>query len=133
METKKKVLMALTSVVFAIITVIAIILCQNYLNFEISQNGSIKNLAQILVFAFGIFWIFAWWPYSVKQNIYFVIGVALILVSFAFFINESFYNLTFIEQSYLSEYSMTDALVLCFSGLYFMLHSYLKVPDKIYT
>ncbi|MDA3802466.1 MAG: hypothetical protein PF488_01030 [Patescibacteria group bacterium] len=133
METKSKAFLAVYSGIVTLFTITFIILINKIVNFELGQLDGIKNSAQILVFTFGIFWIFTFFTSPLKQTLRFVIGTMILLVSFTLFVHQTFYNLNFIEQIFFNSYSSTDSLVLCFSGLYLMIYSYIKVPEISYA
>jgi hypothetical protein len=128
MSTKKKVLIAIFSVLIALTTVVSMFFINLYVNFQLGNNGGIKNFAQILVFTFGIYFTFAFISHSIKQNIYFVIGILMVLITMLSFVQTIFVKINFFEQFIPQSVTTIDSVVMIFCGLFFLTHSLVSLP-----
>jgi hypothetical protein len=133
MDKKQKILRIILMVVFAIVTGLALFFVKNYLNFEMGENGSVANLAVILIMTLGTLAVFTWLPYSYKKEFYFYIGVAMILFSMMIFVHQNIFTISFIKETSLASYSVIDTVFQAFAGIFLMTYSWLKMPQKSYS
>ena len=102
-----------------ILTIAGIYLAEIFLNFEIGQNGSFKLVAQILIFTFGVYWIFALTRNTIRQNAYFVLGFLMVL-TVIYYIALNTLTINIPEIALISNLHTFEVLSLIASGVYLL-------------
>ena len=114
-------------------TLTALYLTELFLNFELMTIGKVKLLAQILIFTFGAFWVFAWTNFKIRQNIYFALGVIIVIIASISMANASQINIPFLDQflnnSFLYMFNVIEAVIFTFSGIFFTAHGYIAMEE----
>lgn len=114
-------------------TLTVLYLTELFLNFELMAIGEVKLLAQILIFTFGAFWVFAWTPFDIRQKIYSTLGVIIIFIALISMANASQVNIPFLDQflnnSFLYMFNVIEAVILSFSGVFFIAYGYVAMEE----
>jgi hypothetical protein len=114
-------------------TLTALYLTKLFLNFELVAMGDVKLLTQILIFTFGVFWVFAWTPFSIRQKIYSTLGIIVIIIALISMAHASQINIPVLDQilnnSFLTKFNVIEAVMLSFSGVFFMAYGYIAIEE----
>lgn len=119
---EKKNLWKLLFSLLALVITVALLYAATFLKFEIGGSIGITLIIQILIGTFGVFWILAAVPDPARQTTYFVLGVVMIIATFYSIVSSQFNNIP--EISLLSELNIFEAIIMMFSGIFFMVYGW---------
>ncbi|MBN2854592.1 hypothetical protein JXK06_03645 [Patescibacteria group bacterium] len=109
------------------ITIALIYLAELYLDVQIAQTGNVKLIAQILIFAIGVFWSLALIPTPLKHNLYFALGAIMLLIALYSLATLSQINIPTIRL--LAKINVFETMTLVFCGVFFITYGWMAIPS----
>ena len=120
---KRKILGKILFSLLALVITVAFLYAATFLNFEIGGAIGVTLIAQILIGTIGVFWIFAMVPDPTRQTTYFVLGVVKVIAALYSLALGQIKGIP--EISLFSGLNIFEALIIMFSGFFFMMYGWM--------